>query len=353
MLIHSTNVTGLGACQVVTSFIDAACKLNLLDRSIVFLPDEGLLLNYLPSQGKVYRYKRFLPNGISRIIEIFFGKYLFPEQPVTIVLGDIPLRGIKNQVVLVHQPNLIYPRVNPLSGKSLKFSFLRSMFKSNLKYATRIIVQTDVMKNELLLSYPELVEKIEVVSQPIPSWFNYSNNTKQVKKPNQTLKLFYPAAGYNHKNHLFLKDFNDYLIQNRIEFPNIEVWLTLTAEEFVPFEKLSFVKNLGRLDHDQVMNAYKRCDSLLFLSLAESYGLPLIESLSISLPILTIDLPYARWMCENSVYYFRPNSFNSFLEKLDELNQDLCNSVNPNYKDALYKFPKSWEEVVKIFFEVG
>lgn len=353
MLIHSTNITGLGASQVVTSFIDAACNLNLLDKSIVFLPNEGLLLNYSPSKGKLYRYKRFLPNSISRIIEIFFGKYLFPEQPVTIVLGDIPLRAIKNQVVLVHQPNLIYPRVNPLSGKSIKFRLLRSMFKSNLKYATRIIVQTDVMKNELLLSYPQLVGKIEVVSQPIPSWFKFINDKKPVKKINQTLRLFYPAAGYNHKNHLFLKDFNDYLIKNTIEFPNIEVWLTLTSEEFAPFEKLSFVKNLGRLNHDQVINAYKQCDSLLFLSLAESYGLPLIESLSISLPILTIDLPYARWMCEDSVYYFRPNSFNSFLEKLYELNQDLCNNVNPNYKSTLSKFPKSWEEVVKIFFEVA
>jgi glycosyltransferase involved in cell wall biosynthesis len=352
LLIHSTNVTGLGASQVVTSFIDGACKLNLLDKSIVFLPNKGLLLNYLPSQGKVYRYKRFLPNGISRIIEIYFGKYLFSEQPVTIVLGDIPLRRIKNQVVLVHQPNLIYPKVNPLSGRSLKFRVLRSVFKSNLKYATRIIVQTDVMKNELLLSYPELAKKMEVVPQPIPSWFKYSNNTKPKKRTNQTLKLFYPAAGYNHKNHLFLKEFNDYLIQNRIEFPNIEVWLTLTAEEFAPFEKLSFVKNLGRLNHDQVMSAYKECDSLLFLSLAESYGMPLIESLSISLPILTIDLPYARWMCEDSVYYFSPNSFNSFLERLNELNEDLCRGVNPNYKTTLYKFPKSWEEVIKIFFEV-
>lgn len=350
MLIHCTNISGLGASQVITSFIDQACELELLDTTNIFLPNQGTLLNYTPARGRIYRYKRILPNNISRIIEIFFSKYLFPIEEKTIVLGDIPLRGIKNQVVLVHQSNLVYPKINPLSSTSFKFKILRVMFKLNLKYASRIIVQTNVMKMELQNSYPELMDRIEVVPQPIPNWFEGIQILNKIKKPDAVLKLFYPAAGYHHKNHLFLKNFNDYLISEKIQFPNIEVWVTLTHEEFAPFEKISFVKNLGRLNHNEVISAYENCDCLLFLSLAESYGLPLVEALSISLPILTVDLPYSRWMCEDSVYYFNLNSFNSFLKALCVINNDLNNNLMPNYTEVLSKFPKDWEEVVEKFF---
>jgi hypothetical protein len=353
MHIHATNINGLGASQVVTSFIDAACNLNLLEKAIVYLPEEGQLASYMPVQGKIFRYKRFLPNSISRLFESFFGNYIFPKEDFTIVLGDVPLRGIKNQIVLVHQANLLYPRINFLSGKTLNFRILRAVFRKNLKYANWIIVQTDIMKEGLLLSYPELNGKVVVIPQPIPNWFKLKDNLIENNKNNKSLVLFYPAAGYKHKNHIFLNKLNAYILDNQIKIPNIEIWLTLTEEEFIPYKGISFVKNLGRLNPEQVMDAYSKCDGLLFLSLAESYGLPLVESLSFSLPILAVDLPYSRWMCEEKAYYFNHNSFDSFLISLEKLNENLRIGIRQDYKDVLSKFPESWESVVSDFFKLN
>jgi hypothetical protein len=352
LLIHATNITGLGASQVVLSFIDAACELNLLKDSVLYLPAEGPLAHYSPKQGRFYRYKRFLPNSISRLTECFFGGLLFPKKDITIVLGDIPLRGVNDQIVLVHQPNLVYPKVNALSGKSINFRILRLIFKMNLSFAKHIVVQTGVMKKEMLESYPELKGRISVVPQPLPNWFEIEGEFGRSKESNEKLKLLYPAAGYSHKNHDFLIDLNHYILEYKIDLAYVEIMLTLTDKEFLPYKDVSFVRNLGRLDPKGINYAYSKCDGLLFLSKMESYGLPLVEALYLSLPIVTIDLPYSRWMCEDRAYYFSHNSCISFLKAIEKMNTDRVIGINQNYKEVLVKFPDNWENVVQEFLSL-
>lgn len=349
IIIHATNTTGLGACHVITSFIDAASNLGLLNNSILYLPKKGPLENYIPSNGNVIRYNRWLPNSFSRLFECLFSSYIFPPNEQTIVLGDIPLRGINNQIVLVHQPNLVDPKVNKLSSNSWRYKIFRALFRKNLKFAKSIVVQTDVMKEDLIKSYPDLKEKVVVMPQPLPSWFILENKYSKRKTHNEKKILFYPAAGYSHKNHRFLIKLNSFLDKNKIENLNFKILLTLTEEEFVPYKNISFIQNLGRLDSTQIISEYNKSDGLLFLSLMESYGLPLVEALNFSLPIIAIDLPYSRWMCGKEAYYFENDLIDSFLMALDNFNSDIDKNLKKDYKDVLKKFPSSWDSVVEQF----
>lgn len=351
LLIHATNVSGVGASQVVTSFIDAASDMGLLNQETdVYLPSTGMLSIYQPKSGLTKRYKRFLPNSISRLIEILFAAYIFPQKESVVVLGDIPLRNIKNQIVLVHQPNLIYPTVNILSSRKFTYRVFRMLFSTNLKYADQIVVQTQVMASELEQCYPKISGKIKIIPQPAPNWFKLSGRLNN-QISNDCITLFYPAAGYIHKNHKFLHLINDLVMSNQIEDVKFEIWLTLSDDEFAPYENIKFVKNLGRLNPAQMMSTYERCNSLLFLSLMESYGLPLVEALKMSLPIVCVDLPYANWMCDNNAYFFSHKSAESFLAMLRRLKNDIINGVLPDYKISLEKFPNSWEDVVNGFLE--
>lgn len=356
MIIHATNTSGLGASHVTTSFIDAASNLGLLNDSILYLPKTGPLKNYLSSSGNIVRHNRWLPNGISRLIECLFASYIFPSNEQTIVLGDIPLRGIVNQIVLVHQPNLVSPKINKLSSNSWHYKILRILFKINLKFAKYIVVQTDVMKADLIKSYPELKEKVIVMPQPLPNWFILENNYSKRKTHNEKKILFYPAAGYSHKNHQFLIKLNDFLNKNKnknkIENLNFKILLTLTEEEFIPYNNISFVKNLGRLDSKEIISEYNKSDGLLFLSLMESYGLPLVEALNFQLPVIVVDLPYSRWMCGKEAYYFENDSIVSFLNAINKFNSDMDKNLKKDYTDVLKKFPSSWDSVVKQFINL-
>lgn len=347
--IHATNINGLGASQVVKSFLDSCEKLDYLIDAKIYLPEHSGLSNYKSEKGKCINYNRFFPNGISRIIETLFSRFYFENIP-TIVLGDIPLRGIENQIVLVHQPNLIYPRVNKYSSKGMIFRINRLIFSLNIKYAKNIIVQTGAMADEMIQSYPKIKNKMLVVPQPVPNWFSKAKFVDRENSKSHKIILFYPAAFYPHKKHQFIHELYVYCYKQNINFSDFEIWFTLSKDDFEQFKEIPFLKNLGKLDTEQMIDKYKKADALLFLSSMESYGLPLVEALTIHIPIIAPNLKYARWMCEDSAFYFEPYNVKSFLLTLEHLKHELKNNEVHHSPIVLKKFPISWESVASAFF---
>ena len=345
MQIHATNINGLGASQVVMSFLEAAEELGVLENAIIYLPETGALSRYRLNTGTFKSYKRILPNAFSRLLEVIFSKFIF-KNIETIVLGDIPLRGIDNQIVLVHQLNLVYPSVNSYSSKSLNFRVNRFLFSINHKFAKKIIVQTGAMAEDLIKSYPKIKNKVIISPQPVPNWLC---KKKESSSKGNELKFFYPAAYYPHKKHDFLLKINEYCIANRLELKNVKIWLTLTKKEFIPYESIKWIENLGRLNSKEMNYYYDKADALLFLSSMESYGLPIIESLTNNLPIIVPDFSYSRWLCEGDVDYFVPYKENSFIEALTNCKSKIDKGYKPDYELIMQKFPKSWKEVVFIF----
>jgi hypothetical protein len=347
MQIHATNINGLGASQVVLSFLEASNEIGLLNECTIFVPETGVLSKLKLKNGKFVTFKRKLPNAISRFFECIFSNFIFSDVK-TIVLGDIPLRGIKNQVVLVHQPNLIYPRINQYSSKSLNFRVSRLLFLMNHKYANKIIVQTGAMAKDMVLSYPKIKDKIVISPQPVPNWIEKTKKKHSLQK-NKKQFLFYPAAFYPHKKHDFLLKVHSFCKKNNKKIENIQIWLTLNENEFKPFENIEWIKNLGRLNSIEMNNYYKKADALLFLSSMESYGLPLVEALQLNLPIISVEFEYSRWLCEDKAYYFKPYDENSFINILESFKLDVKIGNNPNYVEVIKKFPNSWEDVVIVF----
>ena len=67
------------------------------------------------------------------------------------------------------------------------------------------------------------------------------------------------------------------------------------------------IVNLGNIKYDEILKLYENTNALIFPSIAESFGLPLIEASSLNLPILASELDYVRDVC-NPVETFNPNS---------------------------------------------
>jgi hypothetical protein len=326
--IHATNINGLGAINVANAIISALDLCEDISIKDIYSSKDIVRVSKF---GKLSIYNRFLPNRISRLIEVIFSNILFKNIP-TLVLGDIPLRGIKNQVLYVHQPNLIKPNINHFSSKSLKFKILRFLFSYNLKYVRSIIVQTDYMKDNLIQSYKNLGCPIIVLPLP-PINIKQDNWENKIK---HKIKLIYPASFYPHKNHDFL-----YRLEKHTN--NYEIWVTLEDKDFQKFKHLKFVKNLGLLSHKEVISKYKEANALVNFSNLESFCLPLVESIYLNIPILTIDRDYSRWMCEDFAYYFKDTK--TFEKSLNNLEGDLkADKLKPLYK-AKNKFKYTWNDV--------
>ena len=70
------------------------------------------------------------------------------------------------------------------------------------------------------------------------------------------------------------------------------------------------VVNLGKISHDEVFEIYGRSKALLFPSLKESLGLPLIEANQLGLKVLVSNLPFANDILVNPIT-FDPKSSDS------------------------------------------
>lgn len=346
--IHATNISGIGAVQVVRSLLEPLVKQLETHDPTLYL-SEFIYISNCRENDKIKSLKKNIPNSVLRFIEIIASPIFFQKPDSMLVLGDIPLCGIKGQVVLVHQPNIIKPSIDIFSGKSLKFKILRLLFRLNKKNVKHFIVQTGAMKKSLMASYNIPASNISVIPQPPPPWLTNKTNYNS-KKPLRKITLFYPAANYPHKNHILLKKMSDLLVNQSL---SLELVITVTKNEIPFFDNIPlWIKCVGRLTTEDVNEQYIKSDALFFPSLTESYGLPLVEAMALGMPIICADRPYSKWLCEDQAEYFDPLSAESAIEAIDKAKHKLFSGRKPNWTRAYSKLPENWNEVARRFKDI-
>lgn len=343
--VHATNILGLGASELVNSLLPAFERSEDYQLAELYLPDHGPVARYVCQNPEVLvtQYRRFLPNALSRALECTILGYRFSGRLPMIVLGDIPLRANTKQIVFIQTPHLFTSEAQGWSVRTAKQYVMRKIFRSNLHFAAAFVVQTEYMRKSLVTEYPVLNGRVHVIAQPVAPWVAKSGLIRRSRRNTQTpkLRLFYPAASYPHKNHGLLKD---------ISAP--ELWpvgalvLTIPPDDN-PNPNAQWLRCTGRLDREGVLDEYSSADALLFLSLAESYGFPLIEAMFLGLPIICADLPYARALCGDGAIYFDPRNSASLLAATQLLKSRFDEAWWPDWTAQLAQLPQTWDEVAR------
>lgn len=343
--IHLTNITGLGARILLHSLLPEFEQDKKFKIHEFHLPSKNTLSEYkaLSSNTKTIIYNRKLPFLISRAIECLFTMPKYNDGVPVIVFGDIPLK-ISNgkQIVFLHSSLLVTPWFKRPKLETLKYIISRLIFRINLKYIDGVAVQTTVMKDKLLSIFPKLIDKIHVIPQPVPTWLkniNFDSVDKSLSA-DQKINLIYPAATYPHKNHKIFSKIDP----DKSDWPISKITLTIDESEN-PAPEIKWIKCSGMLDHDRLIEEYKNSDALLFLSLEESFGFPLIEAMHLNMPIICADLPYSRILCGDDAIYFAPNDINSLENGIIDLHQRLIDGWQPDWADQLKNLPKDWKSV--------
>lgn len=349
--LHLTNIAGLGAVSLLESLIPALLDQRNYKVVEAYLPTSGTFskVTLFNAGTTITYYRRFVPNAISRLLECtVFGSKFNGASPL-IVFGDIPIRCKSTQTVFFQ--NTLLVRRAP-TGKQLgavKYWVARWLFRRNAQYVTNFIVQTEAVKSSLIDSYPEISDRIHVIGQPAPSWLIDSGLTRTEfhKSAEMGLQLFYPAAGYPHKNHRLFSE-----VSKPGNWPVSKLLLTI-PQELNPNPDIPWIHCVGRLQPDEVLNAYRTTDALLFLSLSESLGFPLVEAMWIGLPIICPDLPYARTLCGEQAIYFDPQNASSLHAAIVLLNERRLSGWWPDWTANLEKIPRDWQEVANAILQLG
>jgi hypothetical protein len=350
--IHATNITGIGAVQLVQSLLPAMARLRSYELRTVHLPMKGELAAYtdVGNSTVLVRRRRYFPNAVSRALECTLFARRFEGEGSLLVLGDIPLRCKGRQTVFVQTPLLTKGTSSNRTIGALTFLIARLLFRLNAQFASAFIVQTEAMRMALSATYPKIAARIHVVRQPAPGWLLAAGLKRTGIVPPATagLRLFYPAAGYPHKNHRILSRIDD---RETGRWPVASLTLTV-GSDLHPGLKAGWIRCVGRLDPDEVLSEYRTVDGLLFLSLSESLGFPLMEAMWIGLPIVCPDLPYARVLCGGEAIYFDPASVSSLHAAVTELDRRLKDGWWPDWREQLKQIPEDWTTVAAAFLRV-
>lgn len=347
IVIHATNVAGLGAREVSSAILNSLASDNYFKNHQiqVRLPNIKFWHENAPQRSNweiVYFYRSSLPliRFLIRVFNLFFGHLFLPKSEIVLVLGDFPLRVNSKQVVLLHNPHIV-PEYSNLK-KFDKFIFQRLLFTINHKFINSCIVQTDIIKNRLINKLPHLAEKVIVLPMPVNDLFKYEN--LKIKSGTDEFKLFFPSSFYPHKNHALIFKLNK---NGNFDFL-INFTLTINESQFNSLGSVGSRKNVniqltGLLDKYQVLEKYTQTDALFFPSFDESYGLPLVEAMKLGKIIICSDKPFARWLCGDEAIYFDPNNYES-AENAIRLARGKWNSGwKPDWADSLSKIPANWD----------
>lgn len=207
-----------------------------------------------------------------------------------------------------------------------------------------------------------LIEKYNIEAQKITTIYLNFNPTRVSKKRsgNEYGKyFFYPAATWPHKNHLKLikafkrvaiKDTDIKLVlagikkQNDIKIKSENVRLGLQERVFM----------LGYVNDNDLSNLFNNAFALVFPSLFEGFGIPVLEAMTVGVPTLISDTTSLPEVGGDATLYFDPNSVNDIESKMNTIlkNEKLRNNlVKKGYvqvkKFSLHKMAQETYAVLK------
>lgn len=205
---------------------------------------------------------------------------------VLCVNGIPPIFRLPAKTVAFLQNRLL---IDPNATRSLPLSFRRAVFRWGVRNTDLVVVQTSSMAD---LAAAAGFHNIMVA----PLLENVPDDLPESARP--PCDFFYPATGDTHKNHARL----------------IAAWERLARADITPILGITLdaghahvwdlaeramrsgarIFNYGWMSNNETLAVLKSARALIFPSLQESFGLPLMEAKMLGLPIIAAERDYVR-----------------------------------------------------------
>ncbi len=291
LVLHAPNIHQGGGLVLLSELITVvpAKSFLILDVRI------GIPLDKLKAFD-VYFVK---PTIWSRFKAEWKLKFTAGKSDKVLCFGNLPpLFSLKADVTLFLQNRFTIDNSVFLKGFSrrirARITLERGWFLLRKKNVERFIVQSKSMQKIVrsvlgcdakVLPFPK---HISSVSQDV-----VSDNIKEID-------FVYIATGEPYKNHekLILAWVelagcgifpSLYLTVNKNTHPSLCSWI-----EEISLKHNLKLTNLGFVPREEILSLYQKATALIFPSLVESFGLPLVEADQLGLPIIASELDYVR-----------------------------------------------------------
>lgn len=206
--------------------------------------------------------------------------------------GTMPRFGLRNTILTMHDVQYLS---FPENFSRIRLAYLRKVVPSSLNSATLITTPSSYVSDRLISQFNLPVEKVRVVRHGVDSAIGKDSTNETELRQRFRLEskkvIFLPAITHPHKNHKFL------LQLMKLHWTDKDLVLVCAGgkgraeEEFMrEVRRLNLddrVMRMGRVSDSDRDGLMKLSLALVFPSLYEGFGAPVIEAMIIGTPVIT------------------------------------------------------------------
>ncbi len=296
--VNAIALKSNGALTILNQFINNSDHnkkfIIFINHALKNLYNNTPNIQFVPIENKSY---------FSRIMWDFYGmkawlkkNHIKPSCVISLQNTSVNYYNNIMQIIYFHQGIMLD---NSKQNTSILYKYIYPFFVFLFYHKnTFFVVQSNWVKEQLNKKFAVSLNKIMVIKPSIPII-----NVARIEKLQleHKISLFYPTSAAIHKNYTEILDALIYLKENNIEINNIALYITIErCSDKVFYQKIkqnhleANIIFLGHLSYEQTLIYYKSCTALVFPSLIETFGLPLLEASLFNKPILTVNKSYAK-----------------------------------------------------------
>jgi glycosyltransferase involved in cell wall biosynthesis len=273
--------------------------------------------------------------------------------------GFMSLRTTFRSIIVIHDLNFEhYPTFLP---KSIS-KFYRIFTPKYCRKAKRIITVSDFTKKDIQNKYTINSDKIDVVYNGANiSYMPLSDEEKKLWKDKNTdgydffifIGMIHPRKNLanqlkafdifcenkNNKNHKF------YIVGERW------IWDTKLEETYTNMKNKKHIIFVGRISSEELGKAIGSATALMYVSLFEGFGIPILESFFTETPVITSNVSSMPEVAKNAAIFVDPENPYEISEAMTEIvnNIELRKKLIEAGKNRKDEF--SWDKTADLFWE--
>lgn len=261
----------------------------------------------------------------------------------------MPIVHPKNTSITIH--DVAFKRY-PKSYSRLSRWYLNWGTKFAVKHAKNIIVPSETTKKDLIKYYKAASDKITIIPLGYKSDRSVDENfcASRLKHYGIRQKKYFLFIGRieTKKNiRALLTAFNE------VSKKHSDIMLVLAGKPGVGGDEI--LKNLkngrvvvtGYITEADKQALLKNCLAFVFPSLFEGFGIPLLEAMDASVPIIASKIPTSYDIAKRNALFFKPHDTNTLAHQMDLVIKDesLIKKLTAHHAETLKQY--SWKNCAK------
>lgn len=226
-------------------------------------------------------------------------------------------------------------------------------YKNAIDNADAVIVSYQHIKNDLIKYFAKEEYKIHVCLLDMQNlWFEKfsSYDILELKEYNLPEKfILYPAASWEHKNHLKLIEAINILkeekniVVNLICTGHITEFYTIIEKQIEKYNLEKQVKFIGTVSDQVLFSLYHKTAAVVIPTLYEAGSFPLMESVIMGIPVICSNVTSLPETIGDNSFIFNPMDPNEIAEKIYRIltNEDYKNYNIKNIEKLAHRIRKN------------